>query len=274
MSKWSYEGKRAVIVGCFSGMGEAAARELVSLGAELHGFDIRESPVKMASFTKVDLSDPASIDAAMASLPGDIDCLFNCSGLPQTFGAMAVMKVNFIGLRHWTEAWLPRIRKGGAVASIASTAAYRFTENMGPALDLVAEPDFESGVKWVEANPEPVGDGYGFSKQALVLYTLRRAVETVANGVRMNVTLPSPTDTPMWQEHFAKFVSPGVFKAFSGPIGRFSTPAEQADPLIFLNSDAAAMVNGHAMPVDGGFVGGVLSGAFDPIAIMAGASAT
>ena len=47
---WSYQGKKVVITGCFSGMGEAAARELVRLGAEVHGVDIKESPVKMASF--------------------------------------------------------------------------------------------------------------------------------------------------------------------------------------------------------------------------------
>jgi NAD(P)-dependent dehydrogenase (short-subunit alcohol dehydrogenase family) len=272
MSVWSYKGKRAVIVGCYSGMGEAAARELVELGAEVHGFDVRESPVKMASFTKVDLADPASIKQAVGSLSGDIDALFNCAGLPQTFPAAEVMKVNFVGMREWTELWLPRIRKGGAVVTIASTAAYRYMDDMGPALELVATPDFASAAKWVEAHPTPVGDGYGFSKQAIILYTLRRAVETVKQGVRMNVTLPSPTDTPMWKEHFAQFVTPEVFKAFSGPMGRFSTSAEQAYPLLFLNSDAAAMVNGHAMPVDGGFVGGVTSGAFDPMKIMAAAA--
>jgi NAD(P)-dependent dehydrogenase (short-subunit alcohol dehydrogenase family) len=272
-SVWSYKNKRVVIVGCYSGMGEACARELVDLGAEVHGFDVRESPVNLASFTKVDLGNPLSIDAAAASLPGQIDSLFNCAGLPQTFGPAAVMKVNFIGMRHWTERWLPKIRPGGAVATIASTAAYRYMDDQGPALELVATPDFAAAVDWVEAHPDIVGDGYGFSKKAIILYTLRRSTETVKQGVRMNVTLPSPTETPMWKEHFAKFVTPARFEAFAGPMGRFSTSAEQAYPLIFLNSDAASMVNGLAMPVDGGFVGGVFSGAYDPMKIMAAAGA-
>ena len=47
---WSYAGKRVVIAGCSSGMGEATARELVRLGAEVHGVDIKRSPVDLASF--------------------------------------------------------------------------------------------------------------------------------------------------------------------------------------------------------------------------------
>ena len=79
MGLWSYEGKRVVIAGCFSGMGEAAAQELVRLGAEVHGVDVRESKVPMASFRTVDLKDRASIDAAVAGIGGEIDSLFNCA---------------------------------------------------------------------------------------------------------------------------------------------------------------------------------------------------
>jgi len=268
MSVWSYEGKRVVVAGCFSGMGEACARELVSLGAEVHGVDVRESPVKMASFRQVDLSDRVSIDAGVEAIGGPIDALFNCAGLPQTFPALDVMKVNFIGMRHWTERWLPKIRTGGAVASIASTAAYRYAENQGPAAELVATPDFDAAVAWVDANPGPVGNGYGFSKQALILYTLGRAAQTAKQGVRMNVTLPSPTATPMMRDHFTKTTTETVLNVFAEPMGRQSTAAEQAYPLIFLNSDAAAFVNGHALMVDGGFTGGATVGAIDVPALL------
>jgi len=54
-----------------------------------------------------------------------------------------------------------------------------------------------------------------------------------------------------------------VIDVFTLPIDRRSTPAEQAYPLIFLNSDAASFVNGHVLNVDGGFVGGVLTGQID-----------
>ena len=56
---------------------------LIELGAEVHGFDYKESTLPLASFTQVDLRDPASIEAGVAGLGGGrIDALFNCAGLP------------------------------------------------------------------------------------------------------------------------------------------------------------------------------------------------
>src|SRR3546814_2856127 len=60
-----YKGKRVVVSGCFSGMGEATAKLLLAHGAEVHGLDYKESKLPLASFTHVDLRDPASIDAAV-----------------------------------------------------------------------------------------------------------------------------------------------------------------------------------------------------------------
>lgn len=273
MGLWSYEGKRVVIAGCFSGMGEAAAQELVRLGAEVHGVDVRESKVPMASFRTVDLKDRASIDAAVAGIGGEIDALFNCAGLPQTFPAEDVMTVNFIGMRYWTESWIPKIRKGGGVATIASNAAYQYQNNLKVLSEFVNGcPDWDSAVAWVRANPDKVKDGYAFSKEAIVFYTLKRAAELAKQGVRLNVTLPSPTKTPMMDE-FVKIAPKQVFDAFSEPTGRHSTPAEQAWPLLFLNMEAAAFVSGLALPVDGGFVGGIQTGVLDMQQLLARAMA-
>ncbi|HEY2659780.1 MAG TPA: coniferyl-alcohol dehydrogenase [Caulobacteraceae bacterium] len=269
MSVWSYEGKRVAIAGCFSGMGEATARELVRLGAEVHGVDIRESPVSLASFRTVDLKDPAAIDAAVEAIGGRIDGLFNCAGLPQTFPALDVMKVNFLGMRHWTERWIPRMTKGSGVVTIASNAAYRYQERLTTTLELVNTPDFDSGAAWVEQHPDVVADGYSFSKEAIVVYTLKRAAELAKQGVRLNVTLPGPTATPMMTDHFVKVAPKQVFDAFAEPTGRQSTSAEQAYPLVFLNSDAASFLSGLAMPVDGGFTGGVTTGVIDVQKLLA-----
>ncbi|MFD1959547.1 SDR family NAD(P)-dependent oxidoreductase [Novosphingobium panipatense] len=81
-----YKGKRVIVSGCFSGMGEAAAKLLVELGAEVHGFDFKESTVPMASFTKIDLRDPGSLEAAVAGVGGKIDALFNCAAFPAGAG--------------------------------------------------------------------------------------------------------------------------------------------------------------------------------------------
>ena len=61
-----YTGKRVVVSGCFSGMGEATAKLLLELGAEVHGLDYKPSTLVLASFTQTDLRDPKSIDAAAA----------------------------------------------------------------------------------------------------------------------------------------------------------------------------------------------------------------
>lgn len=268
MSVWDYAGKRVIIAGCFSGMGEAAARELVRLGAEVHGFDIRESPVEMASFHKIDLSDPASIDTAVASLDGEFDALFNCAGLPQTFPAIAVMKVNYIGLRYWTEQVLPKIKKGGAIASITSTAGFAYMQHIAEIGELLSITDFNGAVKWCEAHPDLVADGYGFSKEVSTVWTMAMGSQFIKQGVRINCICPGPTDTPMMPD-FEKVATAKLVDVFTTPIGRRSTPAEQAYPLIFLNSDAATYINGHALNVDGGFVGGVTSGQIDIQALLA-----
>jgi NAD(P)-dependent dehydrogenase (short-subunit alcohol dehydrogenase family) len=263
MSVWDFAGKRAVIVGCYSGMGEAAARELVRLGAELHGFDIRPSPVALASFATVDLKDPASIDAAIRTVDGDIDLLFNCAGLPQnTFPAADVMKVNFSGTRHWTEQWLPRMRRGGAIASISSTAGFGFAQRLPTVLEFVATPDFAAATAWAEAHPDIVGGGYQFSKEASTVWTMKMGARTIEQGVRINCICPGPTETPM-MNHFEEEASAPMIDVFTQPIRRRSSPAEQAYPLIFLNSDAASYINGHVLNVDGGFVGGVMTGQVD-----------
>jgi NAD(P)-dependent dehydrogenase (short-subunit alcohol dehydrogenase family) len=272
MSIISYEGKRVAIAGCFSGIGEAVARRLLELGAEVHGADVRQSPVPMASFRLMDLKDPQSIDAAFNDIGGEIDALFNCAGLPQTFPAADVMKVNFIGMRHWTERWIPRMRPGGAVATIASNAAFRYLERVPVIRQVVDTPDFATAARWVEAHPDLVGDGYTFSKEAIVVYTQKRAAELARKGIRLNATLPSPVATPMMDE-FVKIAPKKVFDVFSEPVGRHSTPQEQADPLVFLNSDAARFVSGHALMVDHGFVGGVVTGAIDVQKMLAGALA-
>src|ERR1700751_1515827 len=64
----NYKNKRVIVSGCFSGMGEATARQLIGLGAEVHGLDFKPSTLDLASFNQVDLRDPASIEAAVAKV--------------------------------------------------------------------------------------------------------------------------------------------------------------------------------------------------------------
>jgi NAD(P)-dependent dehydrogenase (short-subunit alcohol dehydrogenase family) len=256
-----YSGKVVAITGAFSGMGAAAARTLVDLGAEVHALDVKpiDAPVKQSILC--DLKDRASIDAAVARLPKAVDRLFNCAGIPgPPFSNLDTTLVNFVGLRHLTETLIPRIPEGGAIASITSVGGMGWQKNLPVLTDLLATPDFAAGKAWLEAHPNE-NNGYLFSKQAIILYTKKRAVELVAKRIRMNCLSPAPTDTPMLPD-FHKQVSKEFLEThFLAPIGRNATPEEMAEPLILLNSDAARFVSGHNLMVDWGYVASVEVGA-------------
>jgi NAD(P)-dependent dehydrogenase (short-subunit alcohol dehydrogenase family) len=263
----SYKNRRVIITGCFSGMGEATAKLLLQLGAEVHGLDYKDCTLPLASFTKVDLRQTASIDAAVQKIGGRVDALFNCAGLPQTFPPMEVMKVNFLGARYMTERVLPLIPRGGAVASISSTAGMGWSQRVPILMELVNTPSFETGLKWCESHADTVREGYQLSKEALVVWTMLSGSSLIKRGIRINCTLPGPTETPMMKA-FEASTPKSVLDAVLEPIGRRSTPEEQAGPLVFLNSDAASYINGLALPVDGGFMGGAATGQIDLRAMM------
>lgn len=265
-----YSNKRVVVSGCFSGMGEATARQLLAQGAEVHGLDFRESALDLASFTLVDLREPDTIDRAVAAIGGKIDALFNCAGLPQTAPPMDVMKVNYAGTRHLTDRVLEHMGEGGAIASISSNGGMGWSRRLDVLMPLVQIGSFDEIVAWCEANPGTVNEGYALSKEAVIVWTMWSGAQLIKRGIRINCTLPGPTQTPM-MIHFESATKAEVLDTFIQPIGRRSTPEEQAGPMLFLNSDAASYVNGLAMPVDGGFMGGMVTGQVDMSALVANA---
>ena len=117
-----YEGKRVVVTGAASGMGESCATILSELGAEVHGVDIKEGPAPVAAFHLCDLGDPVQIDKAVAEIGGPVDALFNCAGLPTTAPGQKIVLVNFIGHRHLTESILPSMPEGSSIGFISSAA--------------------------------------------------------------------------------------------------------------------------------------------------------
>jgi len=264
-----YKGKRVVVSGCFSGMGEATARILIELGAEVHGFDYKDCALPLASFTRVDLRDEASIDAAVGGLSGKFDALFNCAGLPGNMPLLDVMKVNYLAVRKVTQAIAPMLNEGSGIASISSTAGNAWMMRLATHLELAATPDFASGFKWCEDNIDQIFESYTFGKEALIVWTMKEAAHLIKRGVRLNCILPGPTQTPMMPE-FEKVAPKSLLEATTQPINRFATPEEQARPLIFLNSPAASYVNGVALQVDGGFTGGATTGQLDMSKIAAG----
>jgi NAD(P)-dependent dehydrogenase (short-subunit alcohol dehydrogenase family) len=264
-----YKNKRVIVSGCFSGMGEATARLLLKEGAEVHGLDYKDSALDLASFTNVDLRDPASIDSAVGKIGGKVDALFNCAGLPQTFPPMDVMKVNFAGTRHLTEKVLPLMSAGGAIASISSNGGLGWSRRIPVLMQAIGIEGFDPFMKWCEENAETVREGYSFSKELVIAWTMLRSQTLIKQGIRINCTMPGPTQTPM-MAHFESASKASVLEAAAQPINRRSTPDEQAGPLVFLNSDVASYVNGLCFYVDGGFMAGIATGQIDLRTLMGG----
>lgn len=254
-----YRGTRCVVVGAASGMGDACARTLVEMGAEVFALDIAPVKAPVAETIQVDLSDPASIEAAVGKLPGEVPRLFVCAGVPgpPRFSALETMLVNFVGVRHTIEALLPRVPRDGAVALISSVAGIGYKKNLEKWKELIAIRSFEDSGAWCEANPDPA-NGYLGSKQALNVYTQMRASELVERQIRLNALLPAPTDTPMLPTfHSQAGGKDNLEKFFLAPIGRNATPEEMAEPLILLCSDAARFISGHLLIADYGYCGQV-----------------
>jgi NAD(P)-dependent dehydrogenase (short-subunit alcohol dehydrogenase family) len=259
---WRYDGRRTVVTGCSSGIGEAVAVELRGLGADVVGLDVNEPTVDIDRFVRLDLRDAASIDAVVADL-GDVDALFNCAGISGANPARDVYLVNFLGTRHFTERVLAGMRTGATVVSVSSLGAARWADNLEAVLEAVKSRDVAAGLEWIDAHPEQITpSGYNFAKQCLLVWTMERALEVAPEGKRMNVVSPSPVDTPMLAQS-AVAVGASYLDRFPRPLGRNAQPIEVARPMIFLNSEAASYINGHNLWIDGGFMAGTAIGAID-----------
>lgn len=257
-----YEGKRAVVTGCASGMGEATARLLVELGAEVVGLDVKEPELELADFRAVDLRDEAMIDEAAAHVAsgGPVHALFSVAGLPGApFSDLDTVLVNFVGARHLVESLVPVMPEGSAVACVASNAGLGWQDELEALMPLVSTEGFAEAKAWCEANPKAIVQGYLPSKKLINAWVAWRGVQLLAQGIRLNCTNPGPTQTAMMPA-FEGQVGAELIDEFIGPSGRRSTPEEQAWPLLFLNSPRCAYVAGEAFHTDAGFLAAQTTG--------------
>jgi NAD(P)-dependent dehydrogenase (short-subunit alcohol dehydrogenase family) len=260
-----YTGREVLVTGCSSGMGAATAQKLHGAGAKVIGVDRKAPPAGVSEFIQTDLNDPGSIHETLSKLSAPIWAVFNCAGLSGSAAdPVTVLRVNFLGLRELNEGVLPLIPSGGAIASTASTAGQDYVQHAAEVIGLVRAKDYTEAEAWVKQHEDYVRQrgAYRVSKDAVVVYTLDRCIDLAANGIRINVIGPGATDTPMLRD------SPkgrdAILNSFK-PLGRVARPEEQANILIYLNSDMASYVNGQMIWSDGGvvnrkIVAGVLEG--------------
>ncbi len=253
IEQFRYDGKRAVIVGGATGMGAATATLLADLGAELVVLDVQDVEYDVSRSVRVDLRDPASIDAALDAVGGPIDALFACAGIATD--GIPLMQVNFIGHRHLIEG-RDRAR---LVAAGFGDRRYRVDRRARVGSQHEAHPRLPRDARaskrataWMELHPELAH--YTFSKQALIAYCAWRAPALLRQGIRINCTAPGPTMTPLMDATQLWLDFEADYRKVMGVSG--ATAEQQAAPLVFLNSDAASFISGTVLNVDAGYVGG------------------
>ena len=254
----AFQRKRFVVTGAASGIGDAVATRLLAAGAEVVSLDRNTPTAAVHSHIEVDLANPRSIDAAVEQLDGQFDGLMNVAGIPGTAPADLVLAVNTLAVRHLTEAFFERLVPGGSVTIVSSTAGFGWPTRLDVIRDLLATDTFEDGADWFKANPQQ-GNAYNFSKEATTVYTMMMGLALAQMGLRINAVLPGPVETPIlvdFEESMGKDNLDGVKEL----LGRHADPDDIASAVLFLASDEARWVNGHALVVDGGITGAVITG--------------
>jgi len=254
---WRYDGKRVVVTGCASGIGAEVARQVADLGAEVVGLDRKPPAEPVGEFIAMDLSDQESIDAAVARIGGRVDALFNIAGVSSGIrDPLRVVTINFLGTRRFTEALVPAMPSGSAIANVSSLAASAYRQNAAVTAGLVSTSSMSEGIEWCKNHPDALneGGGYRLSKEAIILYGMANVTWLGAKGIRINCTAPGVTDTPILDQLRSAY-GQEYLDSFRTPLGRTAGPGEQASVLVFLNSRAASYITGQVIWVDGGTIG-------------------
>ena len=240
-----FAGKIAVVTGGGNGIGAATCRAFAAHGAAVAVLDRDVAAAERVATAiggnarpyTVDVADRGAFNAvaaAVAEASGGIDILVNGAGTtvrrmipdmsPEDWDR--VIAVNLTGAFNGIQAVLPYIRErgGGAIVNVASIAGQRISFG-GTA-------------------------NYTASKAGLLGLTRHAAYELARDHVRVNAVCPGPTATG-----FGGAMPTAETKAARAqkiPLGRMCEPEDIADPILFLAGDAARMITGIALTVDGG----------------------
>jgi len=253
-----YDGKRVVVVGGATGMGAAAAALARDAGAEVVVMDFAKVTLPGVKPIRVNLAERASIDAAVDECGGPVHALFSCAGVAD--GTPGIERINFVGHRHLIDRMLSKemLRRGSAICFISSTAGVGWEPNLAQLSELLDTPDFDAATRWFEEHGKA---DYMSTKQAICAYVARQSFAFLKRGIRINAICPGPTDTPLAQANKETWLGFGTDYRQETGLKPF-TPMEQAYPLVFLCSDAAAAITGVTLISDAGWLSSGITGSF------------
>jgi 2-keto-3-deoxy-L-fuconate dehydrogenase len=234
-----FTGKRALVTGAGSGIGEAVARGLHAEGADVLLADMRAESVTAIGTELGERATPVTLDVrdeqAVGRVTADLDVLANVAGIGSTTTAPEtaldtwedVFAVNargtFLCCKHAIPAMVAR--GGGSIVNMGSVAGLVGLRNRA---------------------------AYCASKGAVIALTRALAIDHVADGVRVNAVCPGTVDSP-WVRGLVDDAGESLEALRARqPMGRLGTPDEIAAAVLYLASDDAAFVTGTAFVIDGG----------------------
>lgn len=244
-----FAGRTALVTGAASGIGAACAQALANRGA--------------AKLVLVDVDQDAlaalDLDCEVRTVIGSVASPQLWSELEPDLGAIdhAVVNAGVGGGGMFAELDFAEWRRvmdvnlDGAFLTLAS--AMRSMMDKGGSIVVVSSA---TGVKAV-----PGTGPYGVAKAGVAHMARMAALEGASKNIRVNAIAPGGVDTAIWNssDDFSRSVEAhgrdSTLKAMAGttPRGRFATPDEMANSILYLLSDAAANITGHVLVDDGGY---------------------
>lgn len=251
-ARFRLDGRVAVVTGAASGIGFASARALGLAGARIAVADINAEGADKAVETLkgeqidaaahvFDVADEAKVVAALADIHrrhGRLDILVNNAGLAARQPSEA------LDLAAWER--VLRINLNGSFLCAREAGKVMLGQKRGSIVNVASIMGLVGGGLYPNL-------AYHTTKGALVNFTRALAVEWAGRGVRVNAVAPTFVRTPLTARLLSDPEMKAAIEAMT-PLGRLAEADEIADAVLYLASDAAAMVTGHTLPVDGGWI--------------------